>query len=102
MVGGVMIHFGLDPGRVVRYIGGEYTGDQRGVPAILSAVIQPYISDKDYDHMECILTLTRGFPHELSFRESAARRKRKSFNRGNQKRFEENVKIVKKNYQQRS
>ena len=55
MVGAAMIHFGLNPGRVVRCIGGEYTVEQRGVPAIL-AVVQSYISDEDYDHMERILT----------------------------------------------
>ena len=38
MVGAAMIHFGLDPGRVVRYIGGEYIVEQWAVLAILSAV----------------------------------------------------------------
>ena len=33
-----MIHFGLDPGKVVSYLGGKYTGKRRGVNRTLAAV----------------------------------------------------------------
>jgi hypothetical protein len=38
-----MIHYGLHPGMLVRYLNGEYTGESRDVPAILKKV-SPHIS----------------------------------------------------------
>ncbi len=38
MVSVAMIHFGLDPGEFVRFLGGEYTGYTRNVHQTLSAV----------------------------------------------------------------
>ncbi|KAL3789562.1 hypothetical protein ACHAW5_007472 [Stephanodiscus triporus] len=38
MANAAMVHFGLDPGRFVRWLAGEYTGSARNVRATLAAV----------------------------------------------------------------
>ena len=50
----MMVHFGLDPGKFVRWMGGEYTVYYRDVKATLLAV-RPYITAEDYNHIERIL-----------------------------------------------
>ena len=45
-----IVHFGLDPGKFVRWMGGEYTGYHRDVKKTLIAV-RPHVTDEDYDHI---------------------------------------------------
>ncbi len=49
-----MVHFGLDPGKFVRWMGGKYTGYHRDVQRTLAAV-HPYITAEDYNHIKQIL-----------------------------------------------
>jgi hypothetical protein len=44
MANAAMLHFGLEPGKFVRWMGGEYTGRRRDVPRILGA-LKGLISD---------------------------------------------------------
>jgi hypothetical protein len=53
MASAAMVHFGLDPGKFVRWMGGEYTGYHCGVKKTLIAV-RPHVTDEDYDHIEQI------------------------------------------------
>jgi hypothetical protein len=46
-----MIHFGLDPGKFIRFLGGEYTGYTHDVHRTLSAV-KDHISPEDLAHMK--------------------------------------------------
>ena len=46
MASAAMIHFGLDPGKLVRWLGGEYTGGHRDVIRTLTAV-KDHISSDD-------------------------------------------------------
>jgi hypothetical protein len=66
MASAAMVHFGLDPGKLVRWLGGEYIGERRDVVLILAAV-KDLISEEDYAHMEQILI--DGCPAELQFNE---------------------------------
>ena len=58
---------GLDPGRIVRTLGGEYTGEWGNAKQTLEAV-KPVVSMSDYMHIERMLT--SGCPYELNFEES--------------------------------
>ena len=58
---------GLDPGKLVRTLGGEYTGEWRNVGKILKA-IKSVVSISDYDHIKRILT--SGCPFEFKFKDS--------------------------------
>jgi hypothetical protein len=66
MASAAMIHFGLDPGKLVRFLGGEYTGYTRNVHGTMSAE-KDHISPEDLAHMKCILL--EGCPAELTFKE---------------------------------
>ena len=92
MANAAMLHFGLHPGKFVRWMGGEYVGQHRDVPRILGAV-QPHISIEDFAHVRRILL--QGCPHKLQFEESYAS-KHEIINRGNQKNFIDNPEIVRK------
>ena len=92
MVSAAMVHFGLDPGKLVQHLGREYTGQGRDVDAILQNV-KSHISSDDYRHMERILR--EGCPAKLQFTESSDS-KLKIMRRGNQKNFVENPELVKK------
>ena len=61
-----MIHFGLDPGNLVCFLGGEHTGYLQDVQRTLNAV-RDHVSPKDLAHMERILF--DGYPAELTFEE---------------------------------
>ncbi|MBM4179848.1 MAG: hypothetical protein FJ211_11055, partial [Ignavibacteria bacterium] len=54
MANAAMVHFGLDPGKFVRWIGGEYTGQSRDV-AFALAQAAPHVHPKDLAHMRRIL-----------------------------------------------
>ena len=85
-----MVHFGLDPGKVVRYLGGEYTGDRRDVNWTLAAV-RDYVSTEDFNHMKIILQY--GSPFELTF-DKPLTNKTVMIQRGNSKSFNENPELV--------
>jgi hypothetical protein len=69
MASAAMIHFGLDPGKLVRWLGGEYTGARRDVNRTLTAV-KDHVSADDFSHMKRILL--EGSPCELTFDEPLA------------------------------
>ena len=46
MASAAMVHFGLDPGKFVRWMGGEYTGHYRDVEKTLVAV-RPHVTAED-------------------------------------------------------
>ena len=54
MASAAMIHFGLDPGKLVQWMGGEYTGARRNVQQTLDAV-RNHVHTSDYLHMQRIL-----------------------------------------------
>ncbi len=86
-----MIHFGLDPGKFVHFLGGEYTGYTRDVHRTLSAV-KDHISPEDLAHMKRILL--DGCLAELTFKEPLST-KMEMISRRNSKSFNENPEIVK-------
>jgi hypothetical protein len=92
MASTAMIHFGLDPGKFVHFLGGEYTGYTRNVHRTLSAV-KDHISPEDLAHMKCILL--DGCPAESTF-EKPLSNKMEMILRGNSKSFNKNPEIVKR------
>ncbi len=64
-----MIHFGLDPGKLVRWQGGKYTGARHDVNRTLTET-RDHVSAEDYNHMKRILM--DGSPSELTFNEPLA------------------------------
>jgi hypothetical protein len=92
MASTAMIRFGLEPGKFVRFLGGEYTGYNRNVHRILSAV-NDHISPEDLAHMKQILL--DSCHAELTFKEPLSN-KMDMILRGNSKGFIENPEIVKK------
>ena len=69
MTSAAMIHFDLDPGKLVRWLGGKYTGKHRDVNRTLTAV-RGHVSTDDNNHMKRILL--DGSPYELTFDEPLA------------------------------
>jgi hypothetical protein len=61
-----MVHFGLNPGKFVRWMGGKYTGYHCDVQRTLAAV-PLYITAKDYNPIEQILL--DNCPAEVMFTE---------------------------------
>ena len=92
MASAAMVHFGLEIGKVMRYLKGEYIGANRDVRRTLAAV-KGHITDSDYNHLERILT--NGCPSRLNFDETL-QNKTRMINRGNSKSFNENPDLVKK------
>ncbi len=92
MASAAMVHFGLNPGKFVRWMGGEYTGYHRDVQRT-SAAVRPYITAKDYNHIEQILL--DGYPAELMSTEPLDN-KLKMIRRGNLKSFNDNPDLVRK------
>ena len=90
MANAAMVHFGLDPGRFVRWLAGEYTGHARDVRSTLAAV-RNLISIEDYEHMKRVLI--RGCPAELHFEEPLAN-KLEMIQRGNSRSFNDNTELV--------
>jgi hypothetical protein len=81
MVSVAMIHFKLDPGKLIPFLGGEYTGYTHDVHMTLSAV-KDHISPEDLTHMKWILL--DGCPAELTF-EEPLRNKMEMISRGTSK-----------------
>jgi hypothetical protein len=90
MVSAAMIHFGLDPGKLVRWLGGEYMGARRDVGHTLTEV-RDHVSAEDFNHMKRILMY--GSPSELTFDEPLAN-KSLMIKRGNSKSFNKNQALV--------
>jgi len=83
---------GLDPGKFVRLMNKEYTGEGRRISSVLKNV-RPHVSVEDYEHIKRILT--HGCPANLEFEEPDDS-KLNMMRRGNQKSFVENPDIVRK------
>ena len=66
MASAAMIHFGLDPGKVVHSLSGEYTGQYRDIRRTLDAILDHVTSD-NYGHIKRILL--DGCPAQLTFEE---------------------------------
>ena len=64
MASAAMVHIGLDPGKLVRWLGGEYIGARREVNHTLAAAEAHVITD-DFKHMKRILL--DGSPYKLKF-----------------------------------
>jgi hypothetical protein len=83
MATAAMIHYGLQPGMLIRYLKGEYVGESRNVPAILEAV-SPHISEEDANHIRWILL--QGCPLKLTL-SKPNKMKNKIIAQGNQPTF---------------
>jgi hypothetical protein len=92
MASAAMVHFGMHPGKLVRHLGGEYTGSDRDVRRTVEA-LQGLISDSDLRHVKRILL--QGCPSKLVLSESSES-KLSMIQRGNQKSFVEYPDIVTK------
>ncbi len=69
MASAAMIHFGLDPGKFVRFLSGEYTSQYRDVQRTLDAV-RDNVTIDDYNHIKRILM--DGCPAQLTFEEPSS------------------------------
>jgi hypothetical protein len=87
-----MIHFGLDPGKFVRFLSGEYTDQYRDVRCTLDA-IRDHVTSDDYGHIKQILL--DGCPAQLTFKEPSSN-KLEFISCGNLKSFVENPQLVQK------
>jgi hypothetical protein len=92
MASAAMVHFGLDPGKFVRWLGGEYTGHHRDVQTTLDAV-QSHVTPDKFEHMRRILL--DGCPAEFMFTEPLDN-KLAMLKRGNSKTFKANPNLIKK------
>jgi hypothetical protein len=90
MANAAMAHFGLDPGRFVRWMGGEYTGQLRDAHSTLAAV-KGHVSIDDYKQMKQILL--DGCPAHLDFEEPLSY-KIEMKDQGNSKKFNANTALV--------
>jgi hypothetical protein len=55
MATAAMINYSLHPGMTIRYIQGEYVGENRNVKQIIKDIF-PHINEVDAGHAKCILT----------------------------------------------
>jgi hypothetical protein len=90
MANTAMAHFGLYLGRFVRWMGGEYAGQNQDTHSTLAAVRGPVSAD-DYAHMKWILL--DGCPAQLDFKEPLSN-KIKMIKHGNSKSFNNNTALV--------
>jgi hypothetical protein len=87
-----LIHYGMHPGMLLRYLKGEYTGKSRNIDTILEKVLL-YIEPKDAKHIDQIII--QGCPSLLNFDE-ATMNKLAVINEGNQKTFEAHPEVMAK------
>ena len=87
-----MIYYSLHPGMLIRFIKGEYIGENRNVPQVLNDV-SPYINAVDAEHIKRILSM--GCPSIIDFEESSEM-KATIIEKGNQATFKMYPDIVKK------
>jgi hypothetical protein len=94
MASAAMIHFGLDPGKFVRFLLGEYTSKYWDVHRTLDA-IQDHVTSTsdDYGHIKRILL--NGCPAQLTFKKPSSN-KLEFIPHGNSKSFVENPQLVQK------
>ncbi len=90
MASAAMIHFGLDPGKFVRFLFGKYTSQHRDVCCTLDA-IQDHVTSDKYGHIKQILL--NGCPAQLTF-EVPLSNKLELISCGNFKVFVENPQLV--------
>jgi hypothetical protein len=77
------IHYGLNPGMVIRFLMGEYVGETRDSATIL-AKVSPYINKEDSEHIKRIID--QGCPSHLHF-EQEYENKHLALLKGNQHTF---------------
>jgi hypothetical protein len=87
-----MIHFGLDPGKFVRFLSGKYTSQYWDICCTLDAV-RDHVTSNDYNHIKRILL--NECPAELTFKEPLSK-KLEFTSCGNSKSFVENLQLVQK------
>jgi hypothetical protein len=92
MASAAMVHFGLDPGKFIRWLGCEYTGYHRNVQTTLDAV-QSHVTPDNFEHMRWILL--DGCPAEFIFTEPLDN-KLAMLKHGNSKTFKANPDLIKK------
>ncbi len=92
MASAAMIHFGLDPSKVVHFLLGEYTSQYCNVRCTLDA-IRDHITSDDSSHINQILL--DGCPAQLTFKEPSSN-KLEFISRGNSKSFVKNPWLVQK------
>ncbi len=92
MASAAMIHFGLDLGKFVRFLSGEYTSQNRDVRRTLDAV-RGHVNTEDYNHIKRILM--DGCPAQLTFEEPLSN-KLEFISHGNSKNFNAHPKLVRK------
>ncbi len=90
MASAAMIHFGLDPGKFVRFLSGEYTGQHWDVCRTLDAV-QDHVTSDNYNHIK--RTLLNGCLAQLTFNEPSSD-KLEFISCGNSKSFVENLQLI--------
>ena len=94
MATAALVGCGMDPGKCVRLLNQQYTGEDR--PSWKMSTlnqIRGLVSQTDLDHIKRILT--QGCPAKLQLTESY-HSKLRMMRRGNQKHFDENPELVKK------
>ncbi len=79
-----MTHFGLDPERFVRWMGGEYTGQLRDALSTQAAV-KGHFSINDYEQIKRILLIR--CPAQFNFKEPLSN-KFEMIDQGNSKKFQ--------------
>jgi hypothetical protein len=92
MTSAAMVHFGFNPGKFVRWMGGECTGYHRDVRKTLIAV-HSHVTGEDYNHMEWVLL--DGCLVELKFTEPLSN-KLEMIRHGNSKSFNNHPELIKK------
>ncbi len=92
MASAAMIHFGLDPGKFVRFLSGKYTSQYWDVCHTLDAN-QDHVTSDNYVHIKQILL--DGCPAQLTFEEPLSN-KLEFISCGNSKSFVENPQLVQK------
>jgi hypothetical protein len=90
MASAAMVHFGVDPGKFILFLAGEYTIHHQDVRCTLNAV-QNYVTPDDYEHMKWILL--NGCPPQLTFKEPTSN-KLEFISRCNFKSFVDNPQLV--------
>ena len=68
MTTALLVHYNMDPGLAVRFLVGEYTGEDRDIEGTCSA-IAPYVKIEDLKSIERILM--HGCPAEFQLTETS-------------------------------
>ncbi len=92
MATAAMINYSLHPGMTIRYIKGEYVGENRNVKQIIEDIF-PHINEVNAGHAKRILT--QGCPSQINFEETS-KMKAGIIEKGNQATFKMYLKIVRK------